>query len=256
MKKNFLLLLSLFTTCFCFSQNDQAQNYKWAVGLQLNTIERLPDLGNGSLIDERFYLGSIEKNKSFSIGVPISKRINENLFFRTGLSWTHRNIIEDAAPVNPSGDYVINHAQITQSIIKISPGILWGESQNKIMFYGGFILPVTIYGTTKITEHTDSYSADTISYMEDGIISIPNGISVGIGSLSGFSIRINQHLCVGSEISFAYAFSKIGDGETELTRTSLSPGGSPQTTTLKWNDSIQRVGIFDMQGSISFSFTF
>lgn len=251
-----LVLFFIFSS-YAFAQDTaKTKLSKWAVGVQVNTIEKIPSFGGVGIADERYLSPSVENNKSYSFGLIGNYRLNENCSFRLQAGYTNRNIVEDYYPANPNnGNYTMSHATIRQTNTKFSPGIQWGMKQKKFVLYGGFDIPFTLYGTMAIKGHTDSYTNDTLSFIEDDVITIPRGISIGIGSFSGFLINVISHIAIGSEVSCAYLYSKTGN-VTVFEGTSSLPGGTPQTTTYKIKDSIQRLGIFNIQGTLSIFYTF
>lgn len=257
MLKCLLFLALIFSQILLSSQKQvNRQEANWQIGLQVNTIEKLPTLGSGAIIDERYLFGAVEKDKSQSFGVMGSRSISEECQFKLKFDFTNRNIIQYSSPINQVGDYTINKAKISQFFFRLSPGICWLMKKDRLGFFGGFGLPVSFYGSINISGHTEGYISDTLSYIQDIELTIPKGISFGVGSFLGFSINLSSRFSVGSEISFAYLFSKIGFGITELVATETIPNGTPQVQSYQSGDAIQRTGIFNLQGCMSISYFF
>ncbi|MGD0709658.1 MAG: outer membrane beta-barrel protein [Bacteroidales bacterium] len=263
MKKTTLLIFIIICSSLLQAQNTNPipcptdkNNNKWGVGVQVNTIDNLPPLGNGAILDERCLLGAVQKDKSFSFGLLGNYMLKENCALNLKIGYTQRNIIEDKLPDLPDSNYIINHVEIKQEKFKITPGIQWYIKQNKFIFYGGFDMPFSLFNEMTISSHADSYTNNTLSYIEDDMITVPGGISVGIGSIIGFNIKITNHISIGSDASFAFLYSKIGNGETITTITSSIPGNPSQTTTTKIKDSIQKLGISGLQGAFNISYWF
>jgi len=228
--KSFILLLFSILTITSFAQFDtrKEKEYKWQIGVNINTVEPITEAGFDYIAGRQTRLFnptdlSHQKDKSSSFGINISYDIKENCAIRLSAKLINHKIDEtynfkEMVPYS-SADYLLDDAHFRQFVINIMPGILLGGRYKKLNFYCGFQLEYKQYSSISFQIRYTSYltSNNTIQSVKTLDFKQPGGFSIGVGPFVGFSINIFKSIFIGAEFSSAYSYYKTGGERTLVT---------------------------------------
>ncbi len=269
MKKHFhsafLFPFLFFLSYFSFAQTipnieniAKAKLSKWSIGVQINTVDKLPPFTMFSDNNPLFHGGDIrggdKKNNSYSLGLIINYIFKENISIRIKTGITRINMSNYyELPYLHDGTDDISLKQTTTNYI---PGIEWNIVKGKINFYTGFEAPINIYGKYNYKANDRSInngmpSTTIITTKIDG------GLSAGIGSFLGVRIHLFKNIFIGSEFSYSLLYSKIGGNETyEQIDIDDASGTVFNHNIYTFRESIAGVGLSGFKASLNISYLF
>lgn len=217
--KKCVLFLVLLLNCYCgFSQNEKNTDKKWTIGLQMNSLDKIPSLLNlDNPSDNRFYNDGTRKNKSFAIGIQANYSFSENCFFRIRSGVTFNNIYEYNEEIFSGGillgkDYI----HITNKNFNLAPGFFFTKRLERFDVFCGFEIPFIAYGQVKDTTSFEQYDrmTDTLTSYVYSHAKSDNGFAVGPAFNAGFNIHLSRNFSLGGETSYAFLYSKVGEIST------------------------------------------
>lgn len=232
--KKILFVIVLLYPAFLFGQ----LNDKFELGISLNTVEPHFPLANINFLDN-FIDGGDCHNKSFALGITGKYSFKEPLAFHLRFIWTNRNV-HDRRELENSLDDV----KFRQSLLKFSPGILWTFSHNRISFFSGVELPVTIIGKMK-EYYYSQYGGD----IHDGIQKIQGGYSIGLGIFLGSNYFFLEHFGLGLDINTAFQYASVGG--TIISQGTVTNNSIVTEESEEWHESIKQFSFLPIQASIN-----
>ncbi len=252
MKKYFLLFVFLLPSCFCFAQNEQDKDYKWGIGVQLNSLDKMPPLAGYYFGDDQPYFNTGDrKNKSYSAGLVLNYFFSNNRTTRIKIGISNNHFSEHREVV--AGNNSIEDVDFKQKIVNFCPGIFWNMKQNKLLFYGGFEMPILIYAKLKSTAgyvRTDP-ATSLILEQYSGVGEFDGGFAIGPGIFSGFNIQANKKILIGGEFSILYR--KVGG---DLNGTYIETIPTNQTVITVDHQTIQNLAMPRLAASLNITYLF
>lgn len=269
MKKLLYILLTfcslLFAFAFSFAQQKN-QEYKWEIGLQINTPERKSPLEEqtedtyGPWNDElQLYYGissnARTKDRTFALSIISNYFKNDDFFrYKAGINKVSIHLLPDV--VDTSGYYSSYEASKYRNDFIISLGIGKGITFKQFHLHSGFEIPFTYYGKGNVNFHTKTkvpFSPNYSFYELNGTIF--NSYSIGIGGFSGFTFGYKK-FSFGGEISFAFLYNKRL-GETKFHNETKDYINNNFTTfDFTYNPTISNFDISKVKGSINLTYLF
>jgi hypothetical protein len=235
-----------FALIFCASLTFGQQSNKPELSITLNTVDPFLPLGN--IHSEDKYLdGGNYTNKSFAVGLTGKYFFNETTAFRLRFIYTDRNI-KDYRAHSPDEKF-------RQTLLKFSPGFQWTFSEDKISFFGGVELPITIIGKMTRSEYVLFESLDGLTKNEyRTVYDIPGGYSAGLGIFLGSNYFFTDHLAIGLDFGTAYQYSSVG-GTLSYTSTATGTSGN-STNTHQHEETIKQFKFSVIQAGINLTVKF
>jgi hypothetical protein len=135
------------------------------------------------------------------------------------------------------------YAKGQQTKVHFAPGITWGMSGKKFSFFGGFEIPINLHGKYTFTLITKA-PFDDPTYQT---ITLPKGLSFGVGALMGFNYFPAKWISIGSEFSPSLLKAKLS-GKTETTDSSAG--------TYVWETQDEDKGLFYFEQRFSVNLAF
>lgn len=231
--------------------------YRWGIGVNINTIGQLPSLGLANITQPYKYLnGGKEKDKSFSIGINVNYFIANETALRLKFLITKRKYLEyrDDKDLSSISER-IDDIEITESDFQISPGFFYHWRKGKFEIIGGFDLEYIIHSETELKQIvTSTFANPSSNYVVQNTITAPKGSSYGFGGFMGFNLFPLEFISVGLEFSSSFIHTKIGDMvsiETIIISGNLSP-----VQTIYYEDSINRSGFTEVKSSFNIAYWF
>ncbi len=211
------------------------KNYKWGVGVQVNSVEGFSQYEK-SLFDYSSYsiLEFEWKNNSYSSGVRGIYRLNENTFLNCQAGTTQINLSSNSDSRTGSsavpGAYTLGNSQITEARYYCSPRIGWEMRKSKFGFNGGFAILFTSYSDYKLEGHGNDYDANNtmVAYYKFHRTA-SGGYTTGTGAFAGFNVYLFKHISIGADVSSALIYYKLGSTIT-TTYEQIYPTGVPSNT--------------------------
>lgn len=210
-----LILFFIFSS-YAFAQDTtKTKPYKWGIGVQVNTVEKLPPLNAFS--DQSFIGGDGNKeNRSFSFGVLTSYSLRPDLSIRYRYAHTKMDFKNTFIQIL-SDKNVTNNYYLKETINHFAIGIQWNNSlSKKIFFYGGFEISYNNYSKYDLSYVTSGFDATVNNGMPFTSISkqsLLGGFSLGVSPYMGFIVNLTENILFGAEYSIAYDYSKIAVGD-------------------------------------------
>jgi|GEM_PF-2686547 len=265
MKKIFLFLITASFLLYADNSFDQEKTklHKWQIGVQANTVDKLPAVAGLFIPDEK-YLWGLDKNKSYSLGFAANYFFKENIAIRLKVDYLNRNIYQTqgdhAADTITTGANFTETVKIIQRNYYFAPGIQWSIPYKKTNIFYGIQLPFNKYGEMQILYNGEAYSnSNILNYTMERVVIIPGGYSFGIGSFWGMGININKHISVNTELSCDYLiYSVTAKGQT--TNTDIfyhySPVFPPETFSGHSDNTTEKFGVLSLKGTLKVAFSF
>ena len=247
MKNVFLLVLTLYSA-HAFAQTSNAGDVsgKQEISISINTVD--PSFLVNTSSDDRGLSGGDKTDKSYAIGITGKLYLNDDIAFRMRFIYTQSNIKEyrDVA----TGAHTIYDFQSRRILLKFSPGFQWGFSKNKISFFGGLELPVTIIGDEKGKGNYLNEALNGTSRTETSAdFNTPGGFSAGLGIFFGSNYFFTNRFGVGFDFATAYQYSSVG-GTSSSTSISTGTNGN-LTRTLEYKETTKQYKFSAIQGGIN-----
>ncbi len=267
----------IFTSCILFfislsvfAQQQNEKKLKWQVGVQVNTVEKLPAISTLFPDGNFLYANGRVNDKSYSAGITLNYLIKENFSLRIKFDYLKRNIIQDLGKEIIDSMAIVNlenstdHAEITEQNFYFAPGTQWNYVFQKLNIYYGLQTPVNIYGKITVDELSETYNFNPSyvivhSYEGTGKITIPGGYSFGTGTFLGGGISLGKHFTISSELTADFLFYSImAKGNTHF-HTEMNYIYPPQPLYVKDGDenytTVQR-WFLNFKGTIKLSYKF
>lgn len=252
-----------FLTCFSFAQipenkaKAEDKNYNWGVGVQANTVDKIP----GHNIYADVFAGAFsfnnEKDKSYSIGLLMYYFIKQDISFRLRLGLTKRNIYETYDSTGfagaQSGNYTDNYNSITESNFYMSPGVQWNSKKDKLNFFGGLEIPLQRIGNINYYGISHNYVNYTLTDTFINNTTLDGGYSYGLGTFAGIGITPFKNISICSEFSLAYVYYRYGGN---YNTTLIQTGTTNSMLNSYAKGSFATFGILDVKGSIGIFYWF
>jgi hypothetical protein len=244
--KRFLLLLIFPSLAFGQPGNTE-------LSLSINTVDPFLPLGNLH-IEDKFLAGGNYNNSSFALGFAIKYFVNQNNAVRFRLTYTNRSIT-DVRDMTTTMQHRIDDYDFTQTLLKLSPAFQWTFTEDKITFFGGLDLPVTVIGEMTAHSYVMVESLDGTSHDEYWTVQkIPGGTSVGPGVFLGSNYFFTEHIAFGFEFGMAYLYTSVGG---LLASSTDSDGTSGSATVIdQHEETIKQMKFSPVQGGISVTVKF
>ncbi len=253
--KKIIYILLLSSSNICFSQKDSIK-YKWGIGLQLNTIDKIFPFENPDAELDFYDSHGAWKNLSYSLGIVGKHNVNErfSLRLKSGViqvnQQQHRDVRDESIGA-PCGSCFLGDLTIKQRRYYISPEVIGTVSKGNLGIYGGTGILYTKYKEF-LQEGYGIYYTDetfsTIQYDNESKVVIPGGFSVGLSAFFGVSFHLLKHFSIGAEISDSYVYRKLG-GNVELTVSQSIPSNYTATSYYLFSES----GFTHSKGIVSFT---
>ncbi len=254
-----------YTSVFAQTHNEQKEN-KWQIGVLLNTVEPIQTEG-GFDFNQRFLHLGHRKDKSYSTGLNISYKVQENFSLRLSAKITEYNIEETAdtrevtdVGLTPSSNYGLYFVKAKSSVINISPGVLWNLKYKIINPYAGFQLSYKYYNKVIGNVHDEVYERATNNFLssDNQAIKEGGGFALGVGPFIGLSIKAYRGLSVGAEFSSAFYYYKLGSSNYEniVTTVPYVPSTPSYTITSPKSDTNEGANFSNIITSIIISINF
>jgi hypothetical protein len=221
-----LYVLFSFSILTAYSQKDSVKRIKWAVGININTVEPATDFA----IAQRIYLNGHRKDNSYCLGAMVSYTLKDNFHIRLSGKYTNNRVKEthDSREENgyAGGGYNLDTLGAQQSIFYLTPALLWSQQYKRLTFYGGFQIVYKYYSSISAYSNQWYYASahaydETIKYnfTEEG------GFAIGPGALVGFGVNVWKLISLGAEFSSSYSYYQTG-GKITTRKTLLKPDPS------------------------------
>jgi hypothetical protein len=242
----------IFLTGLSFAQTASEpisieKNYKWSIGVQINTVETIPGFAGYSGYFSTFFQNVNQVDKSFSTGILANYFINNNVSARIRIGITKRNMNEapDTTGVAGmlNGNYTYGNSSLTETNIHIAPGLQWNTRKDKVALYGGIEIPYNIIGQIKTDGVGRKYTNYVLTSTINNSGTFTGGESYGVGVFTGINFYPCKRITIGTEFSLAYIHTKVG-------------GKQAQNGSVFYNGTYEASGISDLKGSINVSFFF
>lgn len=223
-----VLFFLLATTVFAQLEKEVEKEKKWALSINVNTVEPLSDAGfDYNVLSERILINGHRKDNSYCVGLNLTYKIIENCGIRLSAKMTNYKVTEtrDEREFSPQGnDFGLDSVDANQSMFYFSPGILWNSNYKKLNFYGGFQFVYRQYsaGVGNTRSYIYSGSNSTPFFYTKVYQTEPGGFSIGIGPIAGFSVNVFKSISIGTEFSTAYSYYKTGGAITSF-KTNILP---------------------------------
>jgi len=231
------LLLILFCCFVCFAATAQKNNndndYKWGIGIQINSVEKFSQYDNLFINDPNQF--GEWNYKSYSLGLTGIYSFNENSFLRLkgGFTKIYASLHQDTRDNYPPYFDLryISDTEQKQNRYYFAPSFAWQLKKNFYTLYGGFDIPLTIHEKYFRTFSLNDYDSTFTIIKDNGIYTstAPGGFSIGAGIFVGFNINPAKHFAIGAEFSTAFLYSKLG-GTIETITTATIPDNFTSTT--------------------------
>ena len=246
MKTKKVLSTVLFCSCafFALAQVDYAQTNKgervkkWQLGANFNTVEPITEAGFAAYVGQLRLFDPAEhkKEKSFCIGLDLSYRVRDNITIRLSAKETEYIIDEtwnskDQIPFT-GNNQMVDGGHIRESVLAVSPAILWDVNYKKIKIYGGFKIEYKKYSPLKTHLSYSLYNLSTNTIQMITVYDFNNdgGFSIGTGPVAGFTVCLFKGISVGAEFGSCFSYYKTGDKiHMSKTMTYVNPSSPPLT---------------------------
>ncbi|NVO03183.1 MAG: hypothetical protein HXX09_10840 [Bacteroidetes bacterium] len=218
MKKLLLLICAILIIGNANAQEKKTEkDYKWSVGIQLNTPERkIPNIEDQSANgwdDGYLYNGeshnAITKDKTFALSLIGNYLLKDDNFLRCKVGFNNVDIKRLNDYRIDSLDNTISNAFKKRTDFGVAFGIGKSLEIKHLNLYAGFELPFTFYGKTKFYYYYQANDVQTGTPLTSQEISgtIFKAYSIGIGNFAGFTFKFSN-FSIGGEISYAFLYSK------------------------------------------------
>jgi hypothetical protein len=263
MKGHFLTLITLFTCCSCFSQSAIVPDYKWSIGLQVNTVDQTQRFTNQTTTiywrdDDDLYISGNNtntKDHSFDLSILGNYYMKDSRFIKSSFGVNQINIKSEAAASDSSGNSYLFNSSKKQTDFDFCGGFGWLTTSNKISFYGGFQFRGAIYGKAFVHKYYEWDDPAGAFYFSNEVLgTIKNGFSIGVGNFVGFLYR-QKNIGIGGEISYSLMYSKYGGEESFDNLTKTTPA-SINENTVQLNPILKTFEISRIKASLNFQIFF
>jgi hypothetical protein len=273
MKKLLLLICAILIIGNANAQEKKTEKeYKWSVGVQVNTPERIPKLqeqtegatwwifGDDEFLYHGLSFNAITKDKTFAASTVVNYYYKTNNFlrFRVGLDKVDIELLPDKA-VELTGTFLnYNHAWKKRNDFTSEIGIGYNIEIKPLHFYVGLDIPFTYYGKTQVylfQQVNDAITGAPISSNEQSG-SIFSAFSTGIGNFAGFAFKFKD-FALGGEISYALLYNKrLSETTFHAENINLQTNTIVNTTDITYNPTISNFDISKIKGSITLTYSF
>ena len=253
-------------------KTDSLNNYKWEIGLQINTPERKSPLEeqtensfNSTWSDEIFLYhansnNGTTKDKTFSVALVGNYYLKGNNFLKIKTGFSKVDIeLTDKPFIESTGTYqAYDNAYKKRNDIILSPGVGRVMGIKNFKFYGGFDIPFTYYGNAHVDYFVQTNDASTgipvSSYELSGTIF--SAYSIGIGNFAGFSFLF-KHFSVSGEVSYAFLYNKrLSESTFQSVAKDLQTNTITSSAGITYHPTVSYFDISKIKGSIMLAYSF
>jgi hypothetical protein len=252
----FVFLILISSTSFA-QKLDKGSNrgQRLEIGVSLNTPE--PSYPVGPIKgDEPFLDGGQYKNRTIAIGIIGKYFLNtdSNKAIRLRFVFTDKNI-KDHRELYAGGINSTYDIHYIQRFYKISPGFQWTVMKNRISFFGGIEIPVTVIGKNKQNSLSKDESDDKLFLNQsDNHVIVDGGFSAGLGFFFGSNYFFTKNIGVGFDLSAGYLYTAVGGKIAVNDKASGSIENIERE--MEWDDSIKEYKFSPIQAGINLTFKF
>lgn len=205
----------------------EKNNYKWGVTLGVNSAQDQLGITGSAVLDNTGSVftnnvGTIKNDKSFSIGGLFKYSINTNYTIRLGIGLTQINK-EENVNTTQSNTYYNQENTDKQNMRRYDIGIQQNIKKDFFDLYGGLMLSYLNYGKIDLYSYNSGTDLSTNAIISTSTreFLIPGGFAAGIGGFFGSCLYLNKHFSIGTEVSWAYCYVKMGGMLTDVTIQSI-----------------------------------
>jgi hypothetical protein len=220
------------------------------ISASLNTVDEVFISQTSSYFGVSNLTGGDLTKTNVALGLQGKYFIADNTAFCLKIMYEKRNEVLKNEIFDPYHSRL--KYQISQPIFKIAPGIQWSFPIKKLVFTGGFDLPVTFFGALKTTsiENRDVYAGnpkiDLYSFNE-----FPSGTAIGLGVFTGLQYYIVPKMAIGFNLGTAYQYTLV-KGKVIVDNINISTTREEQY--VAYNQTVKEFGFAGFQGSIAVTF--
>ncbi|TAL58545.1 MAG: hypothetical protein EPN85_11425 [Bacteroidetes bacterium] len=249
-------------TLTAMAQTKNDKEHKWQIGLQANTVDKLPSVAGLFIPDEKYVWGS-DKNKSYSLGFTANYFLKDNISLRIKFDYLNRNILQiqgdHVLDTMTTGGNLTERAETTQKDFYFASGLQWSAPYKKTNVFYGIQLPYNKYGKIQVNYREEGYSNNMLNSAFDRTVNIPGGYSFGIGSFWGINVNLSKHISLGTEFSCDFLiYSVFAKGQTTNVDTTYYyyPAFPTDIESGHSDNTIEKYGVLSLKGTLKIAYSF